>query len=120
MLNLSPIQLDKTFSALADPTRRAILQRLSSGEAPVHELARPFSISAPAISRHLRVLEAAGLILRRRDGQFLHCRLEPQALKTAANWLEFYRGFWNDSFDRLADHLKATDKKRRKKDGSNK
>jgi len=114
MLNTSDIQLDRTFAALADPTRRAILQRLGSGEAPVHELARPFPISAPAISRHLRVLEAAGLIVRRREAQTLHCSLQPQALQNAENWMGFYRRFWNDSFDRLSDHLKKTAKKRRK------
>jgi DNA-binding transcriptional ArsR family regulator len=114
MLNNSTALLDRTFSALADPTRRAILLRLSSGEATVHELARPFPISAPAISRHLRVLESAGLIARRRDAQRLHCRLEPQSLKTATEWLEFYRSFWNDSFDRLAEHLKTTERERKR------
>lgn len=114
MLNTSTALLDRTFSALADPTRRAILLRLASGESTVHDLASPFPISAPAISRHLRVLESAGLIVRRRDAQRLHCRLEPQALKTANEWLEFYRRFWNDSFDRLEEHLKATDKGRKK------
>src|SRR5690349_4124136 len=108
MLNNTHVQLDQTFAALADPTRRAILERLSSGEATVQELSRPFSISAPAISRHLRVLESSGLITRRIDRQHWPCRLEPEGLKRAAQWLEFYRRFWNESFDQLAEHLKAT------------
>ena len=102
-------QLDETFAALADPTRRAILERLGAGEATVNQLASPFKISAPAISRHLRVLESAGLISKRREGQHLHCRLEAETLKAAASWLDFYRKFWSDSFDQLAEHLKASD-----------
>src|SRR5882757_2845161 len=101
-------RIDRTFSALADPTRRAIIQRLASGEATVTELARPFSISLPAISRHLRVLEAAALIRQERSGQFRHCRLDTQGLQTAADWLDFYRHFWGESLDRLDEHLKSS------------
>src|SRR5579864_2039295 len=100
--------LDTAFAALADPTRRAILARLALGETTVGELARPFAISAPAISRHLKVLEDAALIARRRQGQQLVCRLNPDGLKTAQEWLDHYRGFWNSSFDRLDAHLKNT------------
>ena len=100
-------RLDRSFAALADPTRRAILQRLASGETTVTELARPFAISLPAISRHLRVLEAASLIRQERAGNFRRCRLDPDGLKTAAAWLDFYRRFWSDSFDRLDEHLKT-------------
>ncbi len=96
---------DHIFSALADPTRRAILARLASGEASVSELAAPFAVSLPAISRHLKVLERAALIARERDGQFWRCRLAPESLREAAGWLDRYRIFWNESFDRLAEHL---------------
>jgi DNA-binding transcriptional ArsR family regulator len=98
--------LDRTFAALADPTRRAILARLVQGDATVNELAAPFAISLPAISRHLKVLEAAELISRRRIGQFQLCRLSPHGLRDATEWLEFYRDFWNQSLDRLEAHLK--------------
>jgi DNA-binding transcriptional ArsR family regulator len=98
--------LDRTFSALADPTRRAIIIMLAKGEATVNELARPFDISLPAISRHLKVLEGARLIERERDGQFQRCRLSPRGLRDAAEWLEFYRDFWAQSLDRLDAHLK--------------
>ena len=108
MLNASHVQLDRTFAALADSTRRAILERLSQGEATVQELSRPFSISAPAISRHLRVLEGAGLIARRVDRQHRPCRIEAGALQQATQWLEFYRRFWSGSFDQLEQHLKDT------------
>jgi DNA-binding transcriptional ArsR family regulator len=97
--------LDHTFAALADPTRRAILGRLLAGEATVNELAAPFAISLPAISRHLKVLERASLILRTRDGQHRRCRLNPRALDQAADWLAFHVGFWNESLDRLAEHI---------------
>ena len=100
-------RLDRSFAALADPTRRAILQRLASGETTVTELAKPFAISLPAISRHLRVLEAASLIRQERAGNFRRCRLDPDGLKTAAAWLDFYRQFWSESFDRLGEHLKT-------------
>ena len=100
------MQLDQTFAALADPTRRAILLRLAEGATTVGELSRPFDISAPAISRHLRVLEKASLIVSERDGKHRRCRLHPEALKTAAEWLEFYRRFWGGTLDKLDAHLK--------------
>jgi DNA-binding transcriptional ArsR family regulator len=102
---LPPDTLSLTFSALADPTRRAILARLSSGEATASELAEPFHISAPAITKHLKVLERAGLISRSKQAQFRPCKLEPQALQEASNFLEQYRQFWEQSFDRLEDYL---------------
>jgi|SRR5579863_7553736 len=98
--------LSLTFSALADPTRRAILARLAAGEASVTELAEPFDMSLPAISKHLKVLEHAGLITRGRNAQFRPCRLEATPLKGAADWLEEYRVFWEQSLDRLAAYLK--------------
>ncbi len=98
--------LDTTFSALSDGTRRAILARLALGEATVGELAEPFDISLPAISRHLRVLEQASLIVRERRGQHRVCRLDPGALASASEWLEFYRRFWTEGLDRLDAHLK--------------
>jgi len=101
----SPDQLDATFSALADPTRRAILGRLASGEASVLELARPFDMSLPAISKHLKVLERAGLITRGREAQWRPCRLRAQPLKGASEWLEQYRRLWEERFDRLGDYL---------------
>jgi DNA-binding transcriptional ArsR family regulator len=94
-------QLDATFAALADPTRRAILARLATGEASVNELVEPFDMSQPAISKHLRVLERAGLISRSRDAQRRPCRLEAKPLAEADEWLERYREFWEASFDRL-------------------
>ncbi|MBU6299699.1 MAG: winged helix-turn-helix transcriptional regulator [Alphaproteobacteria bacterium] len=100
------MNLDHTFAALADPTRRAILARLALGEATAGELASPFAISQPAISRHLKVLEDASLIARIRDGQHMRCRLLPEALKSANDWLAFYSRFWSESFDRLDEHLK--------------
>ncbi len=100
--------LDTTFAALADPTRRAILARLAEGEATVGELAAPFSISLPAISRHLKVLEEAALIENRRAGKHRLCRLKPEAMKSAADWLGFYARFWRESFERLEDHLTPT------------
>jgi DNA-binding transcriptional ArsR family regulator len=96
-----PERLDATFAALADPTRRAILARLASGEATVTELARPFAMSQPAISKHLKVLERAGLISRGRDAQRRPCRLEAQPLAAASDWLAQYRQFWEESFERL-------------------
>jgi DNA-binding transcriptional ArsR family regulator len=98
--------LDDTFGALADPTRRAILVRLAQGEATVGELAEPFDISLPAISRHLKVLEEASLITNERHGKHRRCRLKRQALLDAANWLDFHRRFWLGSFERLDAHLK--------------
>ena len=97
--------LTRTFSALADPTRRAILARLASGETSVNELAAPFDISLPAISRHLKVLEEAGLISRGRDAQWRPARLEAAPLAEIANWVERYRRFWDTSFDRMDAYL---------------
>lgn len=97
--------LDRIFSALADPTRRAILARLASGETSVNELAAPFEISLPAISRHLKVLEQAGLISRGRDAQWRPCRLEAAPLEEVAGWVERYRRFWDKSFDRMDTYL---------------
>lgn len=99
-------RLSQTFAALADPTRRAILARLASGEASVTQLAGPFAMSLPAISKHLKVLERAGLISRGRAAQWRPCKLEAQPLKNAADWLEHYRAFWEQSLDRLEDYLK--------------
>ena len=99
-------RLSVIFAALADPTRRAILARLSEGEATVTELAEPFSISLPAISRHLKVLESAGLISRTRSAQWRSSRLEPEPLREATEWMERYRVFWDASLDRLDAHLK--------------
>lgn len=98
--------LSDTFSALADPTRRAILSQLAGGEMTVKELAEPFEISMPAISRHLKVLENAGLIERGRNAQWRPCRLNPAPLKDANAWIETYKEFWSQSFDRLDDYLK--------------
>jgi DNA-binding transcriptional ArsR family regulator len=97
--------LSGTFSALADPTRRAILARLATGEATVNELAKPFDISLPAISRHLKVLEQAGLISRGREAQWRPCRLEAAPLEELASWVERYRKFWDRSFDRMDAYL---------------
>jgi DNA-binding transcriptional ArsR family regulator len=99
--------LTTVFGALADPTRRAILSRLSAGEAPVKELARPFKLSGPAITKHLKVLERAGLITRSRDAQRRPCRIEAAPLREAASWIEEYRRFWEESFDRLDAYLKT-------------
>jgi DNA-binding transcriptional ArsR family regulator len=99
--------LDDAFSALADPTRRAILARLALGEATVNELVAPFKLTQPAISKHLKVLERAGLISRGRMAQTRPCRLEPTGLKAAADWLDDYRRFWLESFDRLDTYLKT-------------
>jgi DNA-binding transcriptional ArsR family regulator len=103
---MSSAALSMVFSALADPTRRAILQRLSRGEAPVKDLAEPFALSGPAITKHLKVLERAGLITRSREGQQRPCRLEPGALEPAAAFLEAYRVMWEEKLDRLGEHLK--------------
>ena len=97
--------LSTTFAALADPTRRAILARLSGGETSVSELAQPFSLSLPAVSKHLKVLERAGLISRGREAQWRPCRLEAQPLKDAAGWIETYRRHWEQSLDRLEAYL---------------
>lgn len=99
-------RLSDTFAALADPTRRAILARLASGEATVTELAEPFEMSLPAVSKHLKVLERTGLIARGRDAQWRPCRLEAGPLRDVSNWVEHYRRFWEQSFDRLDAYLK--------------
>src|ERR1700742_1707669 len=99
--------LDAVFGALADPTRRAILARLASGEVTVNELAEPFAMSQPAVSKHLKVLERAGLIARGRDAQRRPCRLQPELLKTVADWVAHYEHFWTESFDRLDEYLKT-------------
>ena len=115
---MSPDRLTTTFSALADPTRRAILARLVSGQASVTELAEPFAMSMPAVSKHLKVLERAGLIARGREAQWRPCRLEAAPLKDAADWLEHYRRFWEERLDRLEDYLhelQAKEKKRGRK-----
>jgi DNA-binding transcriptional ArsR family regulator len=102
-------QLTTTFAALADPTRRAILTRLAEGDATVNELAEPFPISVQAVSKHLKVLESAGLITRGRSAQLRPSRLEGEPLKVAAEWLDEYRPFWQGSFDRLEERLQGTD-----------
>jgi DNA-binding transcriptional ArsR family regulator len=107
---MTTAQLNLTFAALADPTRRAILTRLATGEATVTDLAQPFAISLPAVSKHLKVLERAGLIVRGRAAQWRPARLQPAPLEGAAAWLDDYRGFWDGSFDRLDEHLKAIQK----------
>jgi len=107
--------LNATFAALADPTRRAILARLVSGEASVTDLASPFKMSLPAISKHLKVLERAGLIARSREAQWRPCRLEAGPMKDAATWLEHYRRFWEESFDRLEEYLRDLQKRESKK-----
>jgi len=106
--------LDRTFAALADPTRRAILARLARGEAAVGDLAEPFDISLPAVSRHLRVLERAYLIERRVDAQWRVCRLRPGSLRTAAHWIDRYRRLWEQRLDDLAAFLEEPPPKRRK------
>jgi DNA-binding transcriptional ArsR family regulator len=107
---MSPERLDATFSALADPTRRAILARLAAGETSVSVLAGPFEMSMPAISKHLKVLQRAGLIERGRRAQWRPCRLAATPLRDASNWLDHYRRFWDESFDRLEDYLRHLQK----------
>jgi DNA-binding transcriptional ArsR family regulator len=107
-------QLSATFAALADPTRRAILARLVSGECSVTELAEPFEMSMPAVSKHLRVLERAGLIARGREAQWRPCRLEASPLKEVADWAERFRAIWEQRFDRLEMYLQALKAKERK------
>ena len=102
---MQPDALSNTFAALADPTRRAILARLAGGQASVTELAQPFEMSMPAISKHLKVLERAGLIVRGREAQWRPCRLQAAPLKDAAGWVEQYRRCWEQKFDRLDDYL---------------
>ena len=109
---MRPDHLSATFAALADPTRRAILARLASGETTVSELAEPFAMSLPAVSKHLKVLERAGLIARGREAQWRPCRLEAGPLKDAAEWVEHYRQFWEQSLDRLDDYLRELKEKK--------
>jgi DNA-binding transcriptional ArsR family regulator len=116
---MSPDRLSTTFAALADPTRRAILARLSSGEASVTELAEPFEMSLPAISKHLKVLQRAGLIARGREAQWRPCRLEAGPLKDARDWLEHYRRFWEQSFEGLEDYLRELQTKENRHDPEN-
>lgn len=111
MQYMSTDRLSAVFAALADPTRRAILARLASGHASVTELAAPFDMSMPAITKHLKVLERAGLVARERDAQWRPCRLEAGPLKDVADWVEHYRAFWEQSFDRLDDYLLELKKK---------
>src|SRR5215470_17911054 len=111
---MSSDPLSTTFAALADPTRRAILARLASGAASVTELAEPFNMSLPAISRHLKVLENAGLIERGREAQWRPCQLSAGPLKEAVDWLEHYRPFWEESFDRLREYLRGAQRKEKK------
>ena len=108
----SALDVDRAFSALADPTRRAIVARLAAGETTVSALAAPFAISLPAVSRHLRVLERAALITQSREGKFRKCRLNPAGIRAASEWLDFYRHFWSESFDRLDEHLTKAKKEK--------
>jgi DNA-binding transcriptional ArsR family regulator len=110
-------QMSSTFSALADPTRRAILARLALGETSVTDLAEPFEMSLPAVSRHLKVLEKAGLIARGREAQWRPCTLKAEPLKEAADYLEEYRRFWEASFDRLDEYLKTLQAKEKRRGG---
>ena len=109
-------QLSVTFAALADPTRRAILERLATGEKSVTELAEPFELSLPGVSKHLKVLQRAGLITQGRKAQWRPCRLEPPRLKEVADWAERYREFWDESFDRLGEYLQDLQKEKKDDD----
>jgi DNA-binding transcriptional ArsR family regulator len=109
-------QLSETFSALADPTRRAMLARLTKGEASVQELAKPFKMSLPAISKHLKVLEKSGLIERARVAQSRPCRLQTKPIREAVDWLEHHRKLWEERFDRLDDYLNELQQKEKKND----
>lgn len=115
MTLMSTDRLSTTFAALADPTRRAILARLALGETSVGELAKPFEMSLPAVSKHLKVLEHAGLIARGREAQWRPCRLEPKALKGVDDWLEHYRRFWEAGLDRLEDYLQSIQAREKKR-----
>jgi DNA-binding transcriptional ArsR family regulator len=110
-------QLSATFAALADPTRRAILARLALGEATVTELAAPFDMSLPGISKHLKVLQRAGLIEQGRHAQWRPCRLQPQPLRSVADWVDQYRRHWEESFDRLSDYLRELQDTKEQDDG---
>ena len=115
---MAPDYLSNTFAALADPTRRAILARLVTGEASVTQLAEPFDMSMPAISKHLKVLERAGLIARGREAQWRPCRIEAKPLKQAADWISHYERFWMESFDRLDQYLQKLKKEQTSSQGS--
>ena len=108
---IAPDPISTTFAALADPTRRAILARLTGGEASVTELAAPFAMTLPAVSKHLKVLERAGLIARGREAQWRPCRLDAGPLREVANWVEEYRRYWEESFDRLDEYLRELQEK---------
>jgi DNA-binding transcriptional ArsR family regulator len=110
--------ISSTFAALADPTRRAILARLALGETSVTELAEPFEMSMPAVSKHLRVLERAGLITRGREAQWRPCKLKPEPLREAAGWIDDYRQFWEQSLDRLEDYLQQLQAQPKQKQGN--
>jgi DNA-binding transcriptional ArsR family regulator len=112
MAQTAPDRLTSTFAALADPTRRAILARLMSGQASVTELALPFQMTMPAVSKHLKVLEKAGLIARGREAQWRPCRLDGEPLRDVAEWMEPYRRFWDESFERLDDYLQQIKKEK--------
>jgi DNA-binding transcriptional ArsR family regulator len=112
----APDRLSSTLAALADPTRRAILARLSTGETSVTELANPFRMTLPAVSKHLKVLERAGLIARGRSAQWRPCRLDAGPMREVAEWLQNYQRFWDESFDRLDDYLIAAQAKEKKRD----
>src|ERR1700691_4142539 len=114
MVKCSPHLLNRTFSALADPTRRRILEHLGRGDRCVTDLARPYSMSLPAVSKHLRVLENAGLIRRRRSGRVHSLKLEAAPMKQASQWIEEYRRFWEESFNRLDEYLKQLQTKEKK------
>jgi DNA-binding transcriptional ArsR family regulator len=111
---MEPDRLSAAFAALADPTRRAIVARLASGERSVTELAEPFDMSMPAVSKHLRVLERAGLVVRGRDAQWRPCRLEPAPLRDIADWAERYRAVWERRFERLDDYLHQLQRRRKR------
>jgi len=117
---MTPDHLSATFSALADPTRRAILARLVSGEASVTELAEPFAMSMPAVSKHLKVLERAGLIARGREAQWRPCRIEAAPLKNVSDWVEEYRVIWEQRLDRLGDYLRELKQQEEKNHGRKK
>lgn len=114
-MSVTEDKLNKTFTALADPTRRAILDKLSKGEATVQELSKPFSMSGPAITKHLNVLENAGLISRGRDAQYRPCKLEADGFIIASDWISEYKKVWEESFDRLDEYLKTLQKPNTKK-----
>ena len=114
MVKCSPSLLNRTFAALSDPTRRRILEHLAQGDRCVTDLARPYSMSLPAVSKHLRVLEKAGLVRRKRDGRVHRLKLEAKPMQQAQAWIEEYRKFWEESFDRLDEYLKQLQTKEKK------